>query len=125
MEANPRYCWLGEVPRPEALRILARCRLLALTSWHEGGANVISEAIAASVPVVSSRIPGSIGLLGADYPGYFTPGNTRELADLLARLERNEDGLLDDLRRRCAALRPLFEPGRERESWRALLAELV
>jgi putative glycosyltransferase (TIGR04348 family) len=125
MEANPRYCWLGEVPRTEALRILARCRLLALTSWHEGGANVISEAIAASVPVVSSRIPGSIGLLGPDYPGYFTPGDTRELADLLNRLERNEGGLLDDLRRRCAELRPLFEPARERESWRALLAALV
>jgi hypothetical protein len=65
------------------------------------------------------------GLLGADYRGYFTPGDTRELADLLDRLERNEGGLLDDLRRRCAELRPLFEPARERESGRALLAELV
>src|SRR5947209_2948371 len=44
--ANPRYRWLGELPRWKALRVLGRCRLLALTSEMEGGANVISEAAA-------------------------------------------------------------------------------
>ena len=29
---NPRYRWLGELPRWRALRVLARCRLLVLTS---------------------------------------------------------------------------------------------
>ena len=85
--ANPRYRWLGERPRGQALRLLARCRLLALTSELEGGANVISEAIALGVPVVSSRIAGSLGLLGADYSGYFPFGDTQALADLLRRAE--------------------------------------
>ena len=40
---NPRYRWLGELPRGTALRTLSRCRLLALTSQLEGGANVVSE----------------------------------------------------------------------------------
>ena len=44
---NPRYCWLGEVPRGQALHILARSRVLALTSRLEGGANAISEAVVA------------------------------------------------------------------------------
>ena len=46
---NPRYTWLGEVPRSEALRTLRRCQLLSLTSLMEGGANVVTEAIALGV----------------------------------------------------------------------------
>ena len=53
--ANPRYRWLGPLPRWRALRLLARSRLLALTSTMEGGANVVSEALACGTPVVSSR----------------------------------------------------------------------
>ncbi len=30
--SNPRYRWLGERPRSQALRVLGRCRLLSLTS---------------------------------------------------------------------------------------------
>ena len=37
--------WIGEVPRWRARRILARSRLMILSSRMEGGANVISEAI--------------------------------------------------------------------------------
>src|SRR5262249_55146279 len=121
--ANPRYRWLGELPRVETLALLARCRLLAVTSRLEGGANVISEAVAAGVPVVSARIGGSIGLRGADHPGYFPIGDTAALAALLERCERDAD-FLRALAERCDALRPLVDPARERESWRALLAEL-
>lgn len=121
--ATPRYRWLGELSRDEALRLLARSRLLALTSRLEGGANVVSEAIAASVPVVSSHIDGSIGILGADYPGYFPVGDTQALADLLVRAETDR-AFYADLKARCERLKPLVDPARERESWRALLAEL-
>jgi len=122
--SNPRYRWLGELPRSDALRIVARCQLLVLTSLHEGGANAVSEAVVAGVPVLSSRVDGSVGLLGADYPGYFEVGDTEGLCDLLQRAERNVDGLHDDLRRRCAELRPLFDPAAERARWQGLLAEL-
>jgi putative glycosyltransferase (TIGR04348 family) len=120
---NPRYRWLGDLPRWKALRILARCRLLVLTSRMEGGANVISEAIAVGVPVVASDIPGSVGLLGRDYPGYFPVGDTRALAELLRRAEA-DSGFYDRLKARCRRLRPLFRPARERRSWRRLLLEL-
>lgn len=120
---NPRYHWLGELPRWKALRVLARSRVLVLSSRMEGGANVVSEAIAASVPVVSSRIPGSIGLLGADYPGYFPVGNTRVLASLLARLEQDA-GFHRSLQAWCKRLAPLVDPKRERRSWARLLREV-
>jgi putative glycosyltransferase (TIGR04348 family) len=120
---NPRYRWLGDLPRWKALRLLARSRLLVLTSLMEGGANTISEAIAVGVPVLSSRIPGSVGLLGGDYPGYFPVGNTAALAALLTRAETDAK-FYKRLRVSCRRLRPLFRPARERESWRRLLREL-
>jgi putative glycosyltransferase (TIGR04348 family) len=110
--ANPRYRWLGEVPRWKALRVLARCRLLVLTSEMEGGANVISEALAVSVPV-----------LGEDYPGYFAAGDTDALAHLLGRAE-TDARFYRRLCAWCVRLRPVVEPARERQSWVELLNEL-
>jgi putative glycosyltransferase (TIGR04348 family) len=124
-EHNPRYTWLGPRSREEALRVLARSRALAVTSWHEGGANVVSEALAAGVPVVSSGIPGSVGLLGDDYPGYFPPGDTAALARLLGRMERDEGGCYTTLRSRCAARRGLVDPAGEWHAWARLLDELL
>ncbi len=123
-ESHGRWSWLGAVPRGEALRVLAGSRLLVLTSRSEGGANVVSEAIVAGVPVLSTRIDGSLGILGDDYPGYFAVGDAEGLAHQLARCER-EPGYLDELRRRVLALQPLFAPDAERAAWRALLDELA
>jgi putative glycosyltransferase (TIGR04348 family) len=120
---NPRYRWLGDLPRGRALRVLARCRLLVLTSRLEGGANVVSEAIAVGVPVLSSRIAGSVGILGPDYPGYFPVGDTAELAALLSRAETDKR-YYNSLKGWCRQLRPLVRPAREREGWRRLLREL-
>lgn len=122
--ANPRYDWRGPAPRAEALAVLARSRLLALTSRHEGGANVVSEALAAGVPIVSSAIPGSIGLLGADYPGYFPAGDTEALAAVLYSVEQNSDGLHTALLERCASLRPLVDPAFERRAFAEMLGKL-
>jgi len=120
--SNPRYRWLGELPRWKALRILARSRLLALTSKMEGGANVVSEALVCSVPIVSSRIAGSIGLLGEEYPGYFPVGDTQALAALLARAERDA-AFYEALKAWCDGLQHLFEPASERKRWESLLEE--
>jgi putative glycosyltransferase (TIGR04348 family) len=121
-EANPRYRWLGELPRWKALRVLARTRLLVLTSRLEGGANVISEAIAASVPVLASHIPGSVGLLGSGYPGYFPVGDTQALAGLLGRAE-TDHRFHHMLKAWCRGLRALVRPARERQDWKRLLRE--
>lgn len=120
---NLRYRWLGDLPRSEALRLLARSRLLALTSRLEGGANVVTEALASGVPVVSSHIAGSLGLLGPDYPGYFPVGDTHALATLLYRAE-TDAAFYEELRSACEKVRAIADPERELESWRDLVAEL-
>lgn len=121
--SNPRYRWLGGVPRARALGILAGSRLLVLTSRLEGGANAVMEALAASVPVLSSRIAGSIGILGPDYPGYFPVGDTQALAALLARAE-TDPVFYGSLRAWCERLQPLADPARELAAWERLLAEV-
>ncbi len=123
MTVNPRYRWLGDRPRWQALRTLAGSHLLVLSSKMEGGANVISEAIAASVPILASRIPGSIGLLGPEYPGTFPVGDTEALAALLHRAE-TDPVFYRTLKEWGERLKPLVEPARERQSWKALLDEL-
>lgn len=120
---NARYEWLGDVPHWRAMRVLARSQVMVLTSKAEGGANALSEALAAGVPVLSSRIDGSVGILGDDYPGYFEPGRSEQLAALLERAEGDTD-FYELLGTRCEALRPLVSPGRERQAWAELLAAL-
>lgn len=119
---NPRYRWLGDLPRAAAMRLVERSRLLVLSSRIEGGSNALGEAIARGVPVLASRIDGTVGLLGPRYPGYFPVGDTRALAALLARAE-SDPAFLARLTHAIRRLAPLFAPARERGAWRRLLRE--
>lgn len=123
MKCNPRYRWLGEQPRWRARRILEQSRLCVLSSRLEGGANVISEAIAADVPIIASRIPGNIGMLGEHYAGYFGVGRTRELARLMRRAE-TDSAFLVELQTQCRSLVRLFDPVHEQRAWADLLEEV-
>jgi glycosyltransferase involved in cell wall biosynthesis len=105
------------------LQVLSRSHVLVLSSIMEGGANVISEALVASVPVLASHIAGSVGLLGEDYPGYFPVADTLALTRLLGRVETDK-AFYDELTARGTQRAALFHPDRERESWKQLLAEL-
>ena len=123
MEREPRYRWVGELPRWRALRRLARSRQMVISSRMEGGANVVTEALAAGVPVIASRIPGNIGMLGADYAGYYPFGNERALARLLWRAESDPE-FYRKLKHQCAARRCLVSRKREKQGLKQLLAEL-
>ena len=123
MAANPRYLWRGDVPRAAVQNLLRRSHAMVLSSISEGGANVISEAIVAGVPILASRMDGNVGLLGADYPAYFPVGDTRALARLMRRIEVDRR-LVVTLRRAIARREPLFRPEREVAAWRELLASL-
>jgi putative glycosyltransferase (TIGR04348 family) len=121
---NPRYHWLGPLSRGRTRRLIAQSQILVLSSRLEGGANVISEAVVDGVPIIASHIPGSVGLLGEDYPGYFPVGDTRALAALLRRAEADA-GFYRRLKTHCARLAPLFRPSEERRRWRSLLREIT
>jgi len=120
---NPRYEWLGDLPHEEAMYLLSGSRYLVLSSLMEGGASVIAEAVACGIPVLCSKIPGNIGMLGADYWGYFSPRGLGELAEMLGLLE-STPSTHEDLRQHILTLQPRFSPTQERTSWRRLLAAL-
>ena len=124
MARNPRYRWLGEISHARARRLLAGADMLVVASRLEGGANVVSEAIAAGTPVLASRIPGNVGLLGPGYAGYFPVGDAGALAALMRRVETDR-GFAARLRRSLRDMAPMFRPARERSAWKALLHDLL
>lgn len=123
-QRNPRYQWLGEQPHWQVRGALARSQLLVLSSRTEGGANVISEALAAEVPILATRIPGNMGLLGTRYPGMFPVGAAQALARLMWRAESNKK-CYAELARACAQRAYLCRPEREHRAWAELLKEVA
>jgi putative glycosyltransferase (TIGR04348 family) len=122
-QINHRYTWRGSLTQNLTLKAIARSRLLVVSSKMEGGANVISEAIVAGTPVLSTHISGSLGMLGKDYPGYFPIGDTVALAELLLQAE-TDTTFYKQLRDHCLKRAQLFNPAAERKALKQLLADL-
>lgn len=124
MAECPNYRWLGGRPHEETRRRIQRAHLLIHPSRMEGGAHVVLEAVVSGTPVLASHIDGNIGMLGADYAGYFAWNNAAALAALLA-VCRDDATYLERLRRQSAARAPLFAPDTERLAVRRLAADLL
>jgi len=123
MEKNPRYRWYGDVPHWQIRKEYATNQLMVLSSKMEGGANVISEACVAGLPIIASNIVGSIGLLGKSYPGYYPVGKTNALRKQLLNAEMDHT-YLSDLQKLCVKKSPLFNYKKEKNSWKILLDKL-
>ena len=118
-----RYIWHGMVSHQTTLKILARSHTMVISSRMEGGADVVSEAIAAGVPVLASKIAGNCGLLGKDYLGYFPVGNEKALAKLLYRAETDQL-FYKRLQKQVKKLQKIVQPGHERSSIQKLVTRL-
>ncbi len=90
----------------------------------EGGANVISEATVAGLPVIASDIDGSVGLLGDDYAGYFPVQNTNALTELLLKAE-TDPAYVKKLQQQCQQRAVLFTRQAEKQGWADLLQGLA
>ncbi len=121
---DPRVVMRGALPHARTRQLIRHSRALVLPSRMEGGANVLIEAVTASVPVLASRIAGTLGMLGADYDGYFPVGDEVALARLIERCQA-DPAFHDHLAAQCAHAAPLFEPARERAAVRRLAHNLV
>jgi putative glycosyltransferase (TIGR04348 family) len=119
-----RYQWIGEVSHTDALRILSQSRLMVISSRMEGGAHVVSEAIALGIPVIASDIPGNRGLLGEDYPAYYPVGDERALANLLYRSETMPT-FYASLQKHIDLRRELIKPAREKQSIQEMVGALT
>ena len=107
-----------------AMRWLARSHVMVISSLMEGGAHVVSEAIATGVPVIASAIPGNLGLLGDDYPARYPVGDEKALAAMLRRA-RSDSAWLKTLQSAIGKRRALVLPAAERCALKDLLAELI
>ncbi|HEY7656371.1 MAG TPA: selenoneine biosynthesis selenosugar synthase SenB [Burkholderiales bacterium] len=123
MKLERRYRWLGSVTHDRAMRWLASSHVLVVSSVMEGGANVICEAARIGVPVLASRVPGNVGMLGRDYPGYFPLFDDKALARLIERC-RVDPSFYSALRRATLRKRALFAPSAERSALKRLLQGL-
>ena len=128
----PGYRWLGPLRHGQARRLIQRSHLLVHASLAEGGAHVVMEAVRSGTPVLASRIPGNVGMLGTDYRGYFEPGDADGLARLLAQCRSEQLQAPDDpagtllarLRAQCDARAVLFDPESERRALMHLVQDL-
>jgi putative glycosyltransferase (TIGR04348 family) len=118
------YQWLNELSHPETLQQLSRSHLMVISSLMEGGAHVVTEAIAIGVPVIASDIPGNRGLLGDDYSGYYSVGDAKALALALQKAEF-EPSFYKSLEAHIKKRKYCVQPEFELKSIKALLNHLI
>jgi len=125
----PHYRWWGGLPHGATRSRIQRAHLLVHPSRMEGGAHVIMEAVQSGTPVLASRIDGNVGMLGADYAGFFPPGDATALVALLRACRtgqaRPDGGMLIALQAQCSLRAPLFEPQSEQRALLAVMHELL
>jgi putative glycosyltransferase (TIGR04348 family) len=117
MAACPHYRWLGGLPHEATRQRIQRAHVLVHPSRMEGGAHVIMEAALSGTPVLASRVPGNVGMLGADYAGYFEPGDDADLVRLLRACRKDmlrPRGLMLHMQAQCQVRAALFEPAAEK-----------
>ncbi|QEG20789.1 glycosyltransferase [Mariniblastus fucicola] len=87
---NLNWHWLGSIPYGKVQRLMRSSDLLINSSRAEGAPNVLFEAIGSRLPILASKIDGHVGILGADYPGFFRVGDTKGLQEQLVRCATDE-----------------------------------
>ena len=124
VEGYPHFHFHGVQEHDVVLSAMQGAQLLLNTSTEEGGANAICEAVAMGLPVIASRIDGNVGMLGADYAGFFTSGDVRSLTELLNRISIDTEfylGIKQQIQQRAR----LFDYQREAEQWAQLVRKMT
>jgi glycosyltransferase involved in cell wall biosynthesis len=106
------------------LDAMSSAGVLLNTSFQEGGANAICEAVTMGLPVSASAIPGNIGMLGEDYVGLFPSNDLDALVNMLEKTANDPD-FYALLKKQIATRAPLFTYAQESESWQDLLNGLI
>lgn len=84
----------GQIAHRELPLYLNAADLFVFPSYHEGVPNAVVEAAACGLPIIGSRIPGIIDILGEAFDALVIPGSRDDLqqkiAALLAAPERRQ-----------------------------------
>ena len=78
--------FLGPLPRTKALKILAGSDVVILPSREEGISTVILEAMALKVPIIATRVGGTIEILRHNEDALLVSPDPKEVKDVIIRL---------------------------------------
>ncbi|MGC8658598.1 MAG: glycosyltransferase [Desulfomonilaceae bacterium] len=79
--------WKGLTPPREVAKLMRESDILALPSYTEGSPNVVKEAMATALPVISTTVGGIPELICHNRTGLlYKPGDIGALQDCLSRL---------------------------------------
>jgi hypothetical protein len=120
MVDSSHYHWGGALPYEELRQRLAASHAVVVSHSSDARETILAEAAADRVPVIASRIPAHLGILGPHYPAYFDPGDTPQLAALLHQCESSPD-FLRQLRAALAIPARNLRPPQEARRWRSIL----
>jgi putative glycosyltransferase (TIGR04348 family) len=112
------FFWQGALSYRATRSRTRDAHLLVHPSRLEGGAHAILEAAMSGTPVLASKVPGNVGMLGDDYLGYFEYGNVQQLEDLVYECQESHaagEGLYGLLLEQIKTRRALFRPSYERK----------
>ena len=123
-QRRPNYRYAGALAHGLTRAAIKRAHLLIHPSIMEGGANVIVEALSSGTAVLASKMSGNVGMLGADYPGYFPVGDHTALVQLLTRCAEDAN-FLSRLNIACKARAKLFLPLTEQLSLARMINGLL
>ena len=123
MRIDDRYHWIGGCARDEATAWIKHSLATINSSFSEGGANTVIEAIHLGTPVLASDINGNRGLLGEEYSGYFASDNSEGLATLMVRCVEDTE-FVDRLKAQLARRKPLFTNESEVNCWLELIERI-
>lgn len=87
-----RVSFLGDCPPDSIETLLLEHEAFALCSYSEGRSNALIEAMAASLPIIATSIPGNRELIDNDVNGLLVPCNDPQaVAEAIQRLYGNSD----------------------------------
>ena len=119
---DPRYSYLGRIPRSQALATLESSHGLLLPSRSEGGASVLSEALLLGRAVIASDAPGITAFLPKYYGGIFPVGSANNLAALLERFAA-QSSWRQELTEQCVAMGAQLRSVEEAKAWQDLVTD--
>ncbi len=89
---EPRIKWLGGLPQGEVAELMRKSDLLCLPSYMEGRPNVVNEAMASGIPVISTTIGGIPDMVvKGETALLFPPGDVEALRICLKRLVHDSE----------------------------------
>jgi glycosyltransferase involved in cell wall biosynthesis len=92
--------WRGKVEN--VFDFLLDADFFILSSVYEGFGLVLLEAMDAEVPIICSKIPTFVELLGLEYSGFFSVQNPESLTQTLMFAQEHKNKLLSEMKSRKA-----------------------